>query len=132
LVELKLCQLMTYRGMKTTDFVWNMQVTGTALEVTSTSATTTQEKRALAGMLSRSKSPSLRRSMLCTLPRMERAMSEDLQVCGLHSQMYVCLYTCTDCTIAFPDLAFGCIVYNTDVYLFVYTLHCDKSACQTM
>ena len=67
----------------------------------STSATMTQEKRALAGMLSRSKSPSLRRSMPCTLPHMERATSADSQVCDLHSQMHVCSCTCTDCTVAF-------------------------------
>lgn len=57
-----------------------LQVTGMVLEGMSTSAAMPQGKRVLAGMKSRSKSASWRRSMRCTLPHMEKAMREDLQV----------------------------------------------------
>lgn len=43
-------------------------------------------------------------------------MSEDSQVCDLHSQMHVCSCTRTDCTIAFVHLPFGCAGDHTLKY----------------
>ena len=66
--------------------------------------------------------------MLCTLPRMERATSEDLQVCGLctcaptHAQTALLLFLVWNLVV----------LWRTDVYLFAYTLHHEMSACQTI